>query len=58
MAENTERLTDEIRTYVVQQLAGWKDPSVVRAAVKKEFDVEITRQAIQYYDPTTRRRRA
>jgi hypothetical protein len=54
MADNSEKLTDEIKTFVVQQLAGWTEPSVVRKLVKDEYQVEITRQGIQYYDPTTR----
>lgn len=50
MAETT--LTDEARTFVVQSLACHDAPSAVAAAVKRDFAVEITRQAIEAYDPT------
>ena len=53
MAETVE-LSDEVKTFIVQSLACWDTPSVVAAAVKAEFDVEITRQRVETYDPTKR----
>ncbi|MGA4550583.1 DUF2280 domain-containing protein [Methylorubrum aminovorans] len=44
-------LSDEVKTFVVQQLACFDAPSVVVAAVKDEFGVSITRQAVEAYDP-------
>lgn len=47
-------LTDDAKTFVVQSLAMWDSPSAVAAAVKKEFGFDITRQAVEAYDPTKR----
>lgn len=46
------KLPIEVQTFVVQSLAMFDSPSVVVAAVKKEFGAEITRQAAEGYDPT------
>lgn len=55
MAERPEpKLTDEARTYVVQALACFDPPSVVAAAVKKDFELTITPQGCEAYDPTKR----
>lgn len=48
------KLTDESRAFVVQALAMFDAPGVVAAAVRKEFGVTITPQAIEAYDPTKR----
>lgn len=48
------KLTDEARAFVVQSLACWDPPSVVAAAVKKDFGVVVTPQAIEAYDPNKR----
>jgi len=48
------KLTDEARTFVVQSLAMFDPPSVVAAAVRKEYSAEITPQSIEAYDPTKR----
>ncbi|CAA2140300.1 DUF2280 domain-containing protein [Hyphomicrobium sp. ghe19] len=48
------KLTNEARTFVVQALACFDYPADVADAVKKEFGVEITKQAIEAYDPTKR----
>lgn len=47
-------LTEEAKTFVVQQLACFETPSDVVKAVKEEFGVEITRQAVEAYDPNKR----
>jgi hypothetical protein len=48
------KLTDEIRTFITQQLACFDAPSIVVADVKKEFGVEVSPQAVEAYDPTKR----
>lgn len=50
----TDKLDDEARAYVVQELAMWSPPSVVVAALKKDFGVTITPQAVEAYNPTKR----
>lgn len=52
MAQQT--LTDEAKLFVVQQLAMFETPSEVAKAVKEEFGLEITRQAVEAYDPHKR----
>lgn len=52
MAGKGDKLSDEARTFVVQQLAMYDPPEMVAKAVKEEFGVTVTRQAIQSYDPT------
>lgn len=48
------KLTDEIRTFIVQSLACFDAPSIVADAVKREFGVAVKRQAVEVYDPTKR----
>ena len=45
------KLTDEVKTYIVQALACFDSPSIVAAAVKKEFGVEVSRQLVESHDP-------
>lgn len=52
MSQNV--LTDEVKTFVVQQLACFETPSDVAKAVKDEFGLDITRQSIEAYDPGKR----
>ncbi len=47
-------LSDEVKTFIVQQLACFDTPSVVAKAVKDEFGVEVTRQSVEAYDPNKR----
>ncbi len=47
-------LNDSQKRFVVHRLAAFERPSEVAKAVKEEFGVEITRQSVQHYDPTTR----
>lgn len=44
-------LSDEVKTFIVQQLACFDAPSAVVSAVKDEFAVAVTRQAVEAYDP-------
>lgn len=48
------KLTDEVRTFIVQALACFDPPSVVVVAVKKEFGEVVSPQAVEAYDPTKR----
>lgn len=47
-------LSEEAKLFVVQSLACFETPSEVAKAVKEAFDVEITRQAVEFYDPNKR----
>jgi len=47
-------LTNEAKRFAVQQLAMFETPSEVARAVKDEFGLEITRQAVEAYDPHKR----
>lgn len=46
------KLTEAAKTFIVQSLACFDTPSVVVAAVKKEFEESVTRQAVEAWDPT------
>ncbi|MBN9335058.1 DUF2280 domain-containing protein [Devosia sp.] len=48
------KLSEEVKTFVVQSLACFDSPSVVVAAVKQEYGETITRQAVEGYDPNKR----
>lgn len=45
-------LSLQIKRFIIQQLACFEPPSAVAEAVKAEFGVTITRQAVEHYDPT------
>ncbi|WP_369916530.1 DUF2280 domain-containing protein [Xanthomonas sp. NCPPB 3005] len=45
-------LSSEVKTFIVQQLACFDTPSQVVEAVKTEFRVTVTRQAVEGHDPT------
>ncbi|QIG70390.1 DUF2280 domain-containing protein [Rhizobium phage RHph_N28_2] len=45
------KLTDEVKTYIVQALGCFDSPSIVASAVKKEFGVEVSRQLVESHDP-------
>lgn len=47
-------LVDEVKTFIVQQLACFDSPAAVAEAVKKEFGLSVSRQAIEAYNPTRR----
>lgn len=48
------RLSEEAQVFVVQAVACFDAPSVVAAAVKKEFGFILTPQAVECYDPNKR----
>jgi hypothetical protein len=45
-------LSKVAQRFIVQQLACFESPAEVMEAVKAEFGVTITRQAVEHYDPT------
>jgi len=45
------KLSDEVKTYIVQALACFDSPSIVAASVKKEFGIEVSRQLVESHDP-------
>ncbi|WP_426289055.1 DUF2280 domain-containing protein [Ensifer adhaerens] len=45
------KLSDEVKTYIVQALACFDSPSVVSAAVKKEYGLDVSRQLVESHDP-------
>lgn len=47
-----QRLTDEVKTFIVQQLAMYDGPTRVLTAVKVQFGIELDRQSVRFYDPT------
>ncbi len=47
-------LSDEVKTFIVQQLACFDPPSVVVKAVKAEFGEIVTPQQVEAYNPERR----
>ncbi|MEV5031624.1 DUF2280 domain-containing protein [Sphingobium sp. LMC3-1-1.1] len=50
MAET--RLSEDVKTFIVQALACFDTPSQVVEAVNQEFKIQISRQSVEKYDPT------
>lgn len=46
-------LTFTQKRFIVQRLACYERPTAVAQAVKEEFGLELSRQRVAYYDPTT-----
>lgn len=46
------KLDNKVKRYIVRALACYDTPSVVVAAVKDEFGLELIRQQVAAYDPT------
>lgn len=46
------KLSDALKAVVVQRLAMFDTPQQVVDFVKEEYGIELTRQGVQYYDPT------
>jgi hypothetical protein len=49
-----QMLSDEVKRFVVQQLAMFETPSEVARSVKDEFGIEVSRQSVEAYDPGKR----
>lgn len=45
------KLSDEVKTFIVQALACFDAPTVVAEAVKARFGITISRQLVENYDP-------
>lgn len=52
------KLTPEVKSFIVQCLACYDTPSQAVAAVKKEFNIEVSRQTVEMHDPTKNAGRA
>lgn len=52
MAAAKPQLPDEVKRFIINALAAFDTPSQVAAAVKEEFGVDVTRQAVEGHDPT------
>ncbi|WP_324699055.1 DUF2280 domain-containing protein [Novosphingobium sp. RL4] len=52
MAANNPAMTDEVKAFVIQALASFDSPSQVADAVKAEYGIVLSPQAVQLYDPT------
>ncbi|HEX8653098.1 MAG TPA: DUF2280 domain-containing protein [Pyrinomonadaceae bacterium] len=48
------RLTNEHKLFIVQELACFRTPTEVVQAVKAEYEIEVDRRQVQFYDPTKR----
>jgi hypothetical protein len=46
------KLSKTVQRFIVQQLACFESPSEVVEAVKEEYGITVTRQAVEHYDPT------
>ena len=47
-----KKLSDEQKRFIVQSLARFESPSELVQLLKQDYDVEVTPQALQGYDPT------
>lgn len=52
MAARQPTIPDEVKRFIINALAAYDTPSQVSAAVKDEFGVEVSRQAVEAHDPT------
>lgn len=52
MAAKQPGIPDEVKRFIVNALASFDSPSQVAAAVKEEFGLEVSRQAVEGHDPT------
>ena len=49
-----EELPHPVKVFIVQRLACFDRETEVARAVKETFQLEVSRQRVQYYDPTSR----
>ncbi len=47
-------LSNEVKAFIVQALACFDTPTQVAEAVKREFNIDVTRQQVETHDPTKR----
>ena len=50
------KLTEAQKDYVIRRLAAYDTPIEIQRDLREKFGVEITRQAVEVYDPTRRPR--
>lgn len=46
------KLSDDVKTFIVQHLAMYDTPTEVLTAVKESFGIDVSRDQVQLYDPT------
>jgi hypothetical protein len=51
-ADTTPKLTRAQKADVVRRLAAYDSPGAIAKSLKQDYGIEITRQAIAFYDPT------
>lgn len=54
MADEPNKLDDDVKAHIVQALACFDSPSVAAAGVKAEYGIVVTPQAVEAYDPNKR----
>jgi hypothetical protein len=54
----SKELSGPVKAFIVQRLARFDAPSQVVKAVKEEFGLDVSRQRVHFYDPTTKAGRA
>lgn len=52
MAARKPSLPNEVKVFIINALAAFDTPSQVVAAVKEEFDLDLSRQVVQTHYPT------
>lgn len=52
------KLTERLKEYVIERLAGFDSPVAIVKSLKEEFGITITRQTIESYDPSRGRKPA
>jgi hypothetical protein len=52
--ERGEELTFVQKRFLVQRLACFDTPTIAAKALKEEFGIELKRNRVSYYDPTTK----
>jgi len=48
------QLSDQVKTFIVMNLAAFEPPSVVVDLVKQEFGLVVSKQSVSGYDPNTK----
>jgi hypothetical protein len=51
--DTDNKLTEEQKTQVVQRLAGYESTAAIAKWLREECGVSISRQGVEYYDPTS-----
>ena len=51
--DTSNKLTDEQKAQVVQRLAGYESTAAIAKWLREEAGISISRQGVEYYDPTS-----